>query len=180
MPNSKENGYKSQWVKMAPIPENTQPGCGNTAGQKSSAGRCPPKWQMKSFLKLFHLNFFLKISPVVKCLHHHQWDRGIEITFPSIYLEEHLVLLDPSSYLPIFRSGLSVNTWSHTHTGALSSVLGRWPFLSFPSAPLPFPTSLESSASQLNTIPIPIQWPTAIQERPFYSGMAGTRQHAFS
>ena len=67
---------------MAQVPENTQPGCGNITGQKSTVGRCPHKWKMKSLSKLFHLNLFPKTSPVVKCLPHHQWDLGNWGYFP--------------------------------------------------------------------------------------------------
>lgn len=64
----------SEWLESL---KTTRPGYGNTAGQKSTAGRCPHKRKReKSLLKLFHLNFFLKNSPRVKRLHHRRWDLG--------------------------------------------------------------------------------------------------------
>lgn len=56
---------------MAQVPENTQPGCRNITGQKSTGGKCPHKGKMKSLSKLFYLKLFPKNSPVVKCPPHH-------------------------------------------------------------------------------------------------------------
>lgn len=123
---------------------------------------------MKSLPKLFHLNLFLKNSPIVKCLPHHRGIWGTETIFPSIYFKEHIVVLAPSPYLPIFRCGRSVSPHSHVHTGTISSVFGCQPFLLFLSASLCLPMPPQSSMPLLDKIPTPLQWPVAVHEEEMF------------
>lgn len=69
---------------MAYILKNTQSGCENIEGQKSTAGRYPHE-----------MNDGKPSSASMDF-------GGIETIFHLVYLEEHIVILTLNSYLPIF------------------------------------------------------------------------------